>query len=517
MDAAFAAKRAALTVDLLVQNLSPHSNRGSEGAVTTRLYTNMEGIKGSKKIPCSIDGYLKEEAIEEAKRCIQCHCDECMKSCAYLSEYKKHPGLLAREIYNNTQIIMGDHQMNKPMNSCSLCGQCTVTCPNGFDMSQVCKSARENMVSTDKMPLAPHEFALMDMLFSNSEAFLCRPQPGYEACRYVFFPGCQAGAIAPDVVTEAYEDLCRRTEGGVALMLGCCGAISEWAGRYEMTEKVNEQLKQELAKLGDPMIIAGCPSCMKQLKESLGARVTGIWEILKEIGLPGQAKGLEIPVAIHDACGARRDTQTQDTIRELLADMGCTVVNTEYSRDLSPCCGYGGLTSYANKEMADKMTEKCLERSDAPYITYCMACRDRFVREGRESRHILELLYGTNAVNMPDISEKRYNRLMLKEKLLKNIWNEELMMEKKDYTVAYTEDAISMMDERMILKSDVERVLSDYRENQEAIFDEETKELVTRSRLGNVTFWVRFVETEEGYLVRRAYSHRMNIMKRVGQ
>ena len=42
MDAAFAAKRAALTVDFLVQNLSPHSNRGSEGAVTTKLYTNID-------------------------------------------------------------------------------------------------------------------------------------------------------------------------------------------------------------------------------------------------------------------------------------------------------------------------------------------------------------------------------------------------------------------------------------------------------------------------------------------
>ena len=94
---------------------------------------------------------------------------------------------------------------------------------------------------------------------------------------------------------------------------------------------------------------------------------------------------------------------------------------------------------------------------------------------------------------------------------------EELLMEKKDYTVTYTEDAIRMMDERMILKSDVERVLADYRESQEAVLDEETKELVARSRLGNVTFWVRFIETEEGYLVRRAYSHRMNIMKRVGQ
>ena len=49
MDAAFAAKRAALTVDLLAQNLSPHGNRGSEGAVTTKLYTNTEGIKGSRK------------------------------------------------------------------------------------------------------------------------------------------------------------------------------------------------------------------------------------------------------------------------------------------------------------------------------------------------------------------------------------------------------------------------------------------------------------------------------------
>ena len=40
-------------------------------------------------------------------------------------------------------------------------------------------------------------------------------------------------------------------------MLGCCGAISEWAGRYEMTEKVNEQLKQELAHLTEPVFLVG--------------------------------------------------------------------------------------------------------------------------------------------------------------------------------------------------------------------------------------------------------------------
>ena len=49
------------------------------------------------------------------------------------------------------------------------------------------------------------------------------------------------------------------------------------------------------------------------------------------------------------------------------------------------------------------MTDKCLARSDAPYISYCMACRDRFARQGRESRHILELVYGTMRDDLPEI------------------------------------------------------------------------------------------------------------------
>ncbi|MDO4623165.1 MAG: heterodisulfide reductase-related iron-sulfur binding cluster [Eubacteriales bacterium] len=517
MEAALAAKRGALTVDRLAQKLSPYSNRGQEGTQETALYTSVEGIDPEPGVPVGKDGYTKEEAVREAGRCIRCHCDECMKSCAYLAEYKKHPGLLGREIYNNTQIIMGDHPMNKPMNSCSLCGQCTVTCPNGFDMSRVCRMARENMVSTDKMPLAPHEFALLDMQFSNTEAFLSRMQPGYDSCKYVYFPGCQAGAIAPKVVEASYLDLTERLEGGVALMLGCCGAISDWAGRVEMTEKHREFLKQEIAKLGNPVIITGCPSCRKQLQELSEQKILGIWEILEEIGLPESARELQRTFAVHDSCGARGDAETQQMVRNILEKLGCEILDTPDSGDRSPCCGYGGLTAYANREMAHKMAEKCLERSDAPYVTYCMACRDRFAREGRESRHLLELLYGLEASETPDISEKRYNRLTLVQRVLKNIWNEERCVKDLGFAVNYTPEAMEMMDDRMILKSDVEQVLAEFHENQEAVQDAETGQLLARSRLGNVTFWVRFDETDDGYLVHRAYSHRMNIIMRAGQ
>ena len=507
LDAAFCAKKAALSADRMAQHLDPANTRGEEGATETKLYTNTDGVVPSRRIPW-VD---KESAIAEAKRCIQCHCDECIKGCAYLQHYKKFPRMLTREIYNNVSIIMGDHMMNKPINACSLCGQCSVLCPNGYDMAQVCHMARQNMVYTGKMPLAPHEFALMDMLFSNGEAFLCRPQPGFDKCKYVFFPGCQATAIAPATVKAAYLDLCDRLEGGVALMLGCCGAICDWAGRYEMYEDTVKFLDEKLTELGEPIVIAGCPTCKKELSRH---ETVGIWEILEKIGLPAKAKRAEKPIAIHDACGARGDHETQDSIRRIAESLGCAVEETEYSGDKAPCCGYGGLTQYTNREVAKKMTDKCLERSDRPYLSYCMACRDRFAREGRESMHLLELVYGTSADHCPDISAKRYNRLGLKDELLKNVWNEEVSAVELGFTVEYSPEAIEMMDDRMILQSDVIRVLQTLRETGEAILDGDTGLCVTRARLGNVTFWVKYTETDTGYLIHRAYSHRMNVTTR---
>ncbi len=516
MAAAVGAKKAALTADRLAQNLDPRSMRGTEDPFESRLYTDLDEAKALTRIPKSGDRYTEAEAAEEARRCIQCHCEECMKSCAYLEHYKKYPGLLAREIYNNTQIIMGDHQLNKPMNACTLCGQCTAVCPNGFDMARVCASARRNMVSTDKMPLAPHEFALMDMLFSNGDAFLSRLQPGKEQCRFVFFPGCQAAAVAPATVRAAYLDLCARLSGGVALMLGCCGAICDWAGRYEMQDSTRAFLLSELSKLGDPVIIAGCPTCRKELSELTGREVKGIWEILDEIGLPDGAKGMDRPAALHDACGARGDARTQETVRRLAEKLGVTLTETPYSGDRAPCCGYGGLTAYANPEVADEITQKALSRSDAPYVSYCMACRDRFARQGRESRHLLELVYGTDAGSPPDISEKRWNRLSLKNELLQELWLEEPKEMKLDYELNYTDEARKLMDGRMILTDDVIAVLDAFRENGEAIEDEDGL-LVARHRVGNATFWVKFsMAGDNGYLVHRAWSHRMNVVKREG-
>ncbi len=507
----FDARRAGVSADRLGQGMSPLTSRGEEGPVTSALYTDLSGVEPSSRV-AENGVYTPDEARREAGRCIQCECVECIKGCAWLRHYGKFPRAMTREIYNNVGIIMGDHMWNGAINSCALCHQCTVTCPNGYNMAEICLSARRNMVATGKMSLAVHEFALYDQLFSNGEAFLCRAEPGYEKCEYVFFPGCQAGAVAPEAVWRTYVDLRARLTGGVGIILGCCGVISDWAGREELFNDTRAQLQNALASLGGPKIITACPTCTRTLAP-LGECV-GIWDVLLDIGLPECAPEAVGDVTLHDACGARGDEHTQNAVRALASQLGCAVIEPEYTGERAPCCGYGGLAGYAKPEVAEEMTALALEGAEGVQLTYCMGCRDRYARAGAESAHILELVYGANAGNPPGISEKRRNRLELRRRLLREIWGEDETMEKLDFNLEITDEARALMEERMVLDTDVARVMQRYRESGEAVLENDTGELVTRARLGNVTFWVKFTEDADGYTVRRVYSHRMTIETR---
>lgn len=513
LQAFFDARRAAVSIDRMAQKLDPHNTRGQEGPVESHLYTDLKYIPQEEAV--RENGlYTKEECIREAARCIQCECVECFRGCAYLRTFKRYPRILTREIYNNTGIIMGDHMMNKALNSCALCGQCTVTCPNGYDMGEICRLARENMVDTRKMSLAVHEFALLDMLFSNGEGFLARKQPGYEKCRYVYFPGCQANGIAPQTVYRTYQDLCERAEGGTALMLGCCSVIARWAGRREMYEEQTAFLKEEMHRLGDPIIISGCPTCMKTLREHF-PQVIGLWDVLAEIGLPEDHGTCHEEIIVHDACGARNDPDTQNRIRTLAAELGCSLQEKEWTRDETGCCGYGGLVSYVNREIADEMARECIsEDPEKTYLTYCMACRDRLRRQGARAMHYTELIYDQPADDMPDLSRRRRNRLMLRQQLLKEIWKEEIMEEKPGFTYEISDEVRMKMEDRMILESDLVQTIAEYRRTGMAVCSENDNVLTTTCRLGNVSFWIRFQEEGDHYRILSAYSHRMTVRVR---
>lgn len=500
-----AARYAAMQADRYLQGASPEGLEEPK-VYESRLHVTLDGITGSRAVTGQ-GALTREMAAEEAARCIQCQCLECVKGCVYLQEFKRNPRGAIREIYNNLSIVMGNHMANGLINACDECGQCKAACPEGFDYPDVCRIARRTMVETEKMPPSAHEFALLDQEFSNGEAFLARPQPGYETCRYLFFPGCQAAAVSPRTVEITYRRLREELEGGTGLLLGCCGAISRWAAREELLQEALEKIRAAWESMGRPEILCACPTCLKNLRELTSLPARGVWEVLLELGTEPVT---DQRVSIHDACGAREDGEIRAQIRRFAEALGCRVEEMPFAGELSPCCGYGGLVRYANPKMAEKKAAFASGRSEHRILTYCMACRDQFQRAGKDSIHILELACQVEPGPVPDLSLRRANRLKLKEKLQRELWKEEGRMEEM-LPVIYMEGAREEMDQRMILESDVNAVLKAYESSGEAVEDPEKGWLAASLRLGNVTFWVKFTDTEGCYRVYGAYSHRMTV------
>lgn len=500
-----AARYAAMQADRYLQGASPEGLEEPK-VYESRLHVTLDGITGSRAVTGQ-GALTREMAAEEAARCIQCQCLECVKGCVYLQEFKRNPRGAIREIYNNLSIVMGNHMANGLINACDECGQCKAACPEGFDYPDVCRIARRTMVETEKMPPSAHEFALLDQEFSNGEAFLARPQPGYETCRYLFFPGCQAAAVSPRTVEITYRRLREELEGGTGLLLGCCGAISRWAAREELLQEALEKIRAAWESMGRPEILCACPTCLKNFRELTSLPARGVWEVLLELGTEPVT---DQRVSIHDACGAREDGEIRAQIRRFAEALGCRVEEMPFAGELSPCCGYGGLVRYANPKMAEKKAAFASGRSEHRILTYCMACRDQFQRAGKDSIHILELSCQVEPGPVPDLSRRRANRLKLKEKLQRELWKEEGRMEEM-LPVIYMEGSREEMDQRMILESDVNAVLKAYESSGEAVEDPEKGWLAASLRLGNVTFWVKFTDTEGCYRVYGAYSHRMTV------
>lgn len=514
---AAAGRRAANSVLRFTQGVSMVTSRELEGPYPTRLYTSLEGVESAPPVPADT-GYDADQAREEAARCLQCECMECVKGCVYLKHYKHYPKVYVRRIYNNESIVKGTRQANKMINSCMLCGLCETVCPEDFSMADVCLDARRFMIGKGTMPPSAHEFALRDMAFADGDkCAMARHAPGTWASDYVFFPGCQLAATSPDGVERAYADL-RDRLGKVGLMLRCCGAPALWSGRDALFRESLAELKAAWEGLGSPRIIAACPSCMKTLREAMpDAEIVSHWSILSALGLPKSAAGGGT-LAVNDPCSAREDGSVRSDVRSLLADLGVSVVEPRYTGELTQCCGYGGLLSEVDPELAESAARARLDGVDEDYVTYCAMCREMIARTGRRAMHLYELLYPGNgapgARPVTGHSARRENRVRLRETLLRGLWGEEGGTRAEDWesvSVEFTEQGAAAMESRRILKSDVQKVLHQAERSGRRLVHAENGRFLASFRPVVVTYWVEYEQRGDSFLVHNCWSHRMRI------
>ena len=520
-------RRAARSIDRYLQNASLFAARENEGSYRTRLFTSTEGVELLPAVVPDnpIQGYTREEAILEAGRCLQCQCLECVKACKYLAHYKGYPRKYLRDINHNLKMVKGNHTANKMINSCSLCGLCQEVCPNDLNMGEVCKNSREIMVIKGKMPPSPHDFPLRDMQFSNGDGFaLARHEPGKNGSSHLFFPGCQLSASAPEYVDKVYAYLREKMTGGVGLMLRCCGAPADWAGRKDLFREGRQEIVRLWSEMGKPVVILACSSCYQVFQNYLPeVEIVLLWEIIDRLGLPVvSAKDSPGKVAVLDACTTRHVKSVHESVRRILERLGYEVEELKYSREKTECCGYGGLMSFANPELAHQVIDRRIKESEADYVAYCAMCRDKFASRGKRTFHLLDLIYGADNMDLadredPGYSQRHENRARLKGKLLREIWGEKVEEAQGFAAIRLdlADELKAIMENRLILVEDLQKVIDYAEKSGNKLYNQATGRYLAYYRPVSVTYWVEYSPRGENFKIHNAYSHRMQIVGEV--
>lgn len=222
---------------------------------------------------------IKGEA--EAGRCLRCNCSECYDVCAMMEKERRFPRQICGDVVVTLKPNMCQRTGVRIIAGCTFCGKCKEACPEHIDMAECLENARSDFYESGAMAPAFHGFWLQDMEFSRSEeaGLIWRPDKNKD-CGTVFFPGCQLGASQPELVTLGYEEI-RRHDSNAAIWLGCCGVPARWAGMKAEAEKIAAEIQSEWEKLGRPLVVTACPSCLKNLGVmNLEMKVQSVYEYL---------------------------------------------------------------------------------------------------------------------------------------------------------------------------------------------------------------------------------------------
>ena len=171
---------------------------------------------------------------------------------------------------------------------------------------------------------------------------------------------------------------------------------------------------------------------------------------------------------------------------------------------------------FANKEIAHKMIKKRSQQSENDFLTYCAMCRDNFASQGKQSYHLLDLIFPTRQQDVaskkgPGYSERQENRARLKRTLQKEVWGELADEEQCNVKLIISEKVRQVLEELMILDSDIIAVISHAEHTGNKFKDMENNSYIASFKPASVTYWVEYSPQEDGFLVHNAYSHRLEI------
>ena len=464
------------------------------------------------------EGFTEEDAKLEAGRCLRCKCDACRRQCDLLLHYKKSPLKAMEEIRATTEVrgVLAENMTiaTKMIASCSQCGLCREVCPEHIDFKSIILEARRILHKKGSLPWAFNDFFLRDMSHANNEAEIMILPDSPARPGYIFFPGCQLGASDPEYVAGSYRLLLERYPD-TALSVRCCGAPAVWAGDEELQNQIFNQFKAQWESYGKPEVIFACPTCKKMFDDYL-PDVGGVflYALLEDLDISVGTEKKKLRASVFDPCSARDDKEVQLTVRKLAEKAGYALMHLKYEGTMAKCCGFGGSSRIVNLEKVNDMAERGISQSKDMYITYCANCRDIFADHGKETIHILDALLGINDAERPapTVTQRRKNRMELKSKLLEEFHRSENHIAKEEKLHVIINDNLKQkLNKNLILEDEVIDVIIYCETSGNKVLNLKSQTYCGYKKIGYVTYWVEYRNSNESIELINAYTHRITI------
>jgi Fe-S oxidoreductase len=111
-------------------------------------------------------------------------------------------------------------------------------------------------------------------------------------------------------------------------------------------------------------------------------------------------------------------------VRRLINFLGHGVEEMKYSRQMTKCCGVGGVAWNANPNFLNRVIRARAEEAHHDIVTYCAGCHLAFASVKKPSLHILDLFFNPDWSRgkfrpPPHPLVKWHNRWKLKRQLQK--------------------------------------------------------------------------------------------------
>lgn len=317
-------------------------------------------------------------------------CGACTTACPFLKEF------------GTPDTIISSRSENVFL--CANCRACDGLCTSELSPSEALHALKQVLIETNTVSEE------IKNLLKSSHAFAMRghrfPFSYYSSCETAFWPGCSLMGTSHGLVKRVLK-LLKGKYHEIGLALDCCFDPLFHNGDIDAVKSASERIRERLKKHGIKRLILGCTNCKKIFNLFMPEiKTVHVLEAIEDT--EGNISSNLKSVYLHHPCPSFRFDSLRDRVKALIPDVSG-------QNPLPSCCGLGGGSHELSRGLSDSFSQEVIKDSKGdPVITYCMGCKNKFLKNGKEAYHILELITDIKPLMKPVSAKRKWlNRFLL--------------------------------------------------------------------------------------------------------